>query len=146
MKRFVGCADMRGIVLHLGVGERIVESIELACRESGIRDAAVISAIGSARRMYFHRIESTADEPVNTFITIEDACEIGSIQGLILNGEAHLHVSFSDRNHAYNGHLEPGSEVQYLLEVALVELRGLPLKRATDQYGVNIITERQGEE
>lgn len=142
MKCFVGRADMRGIVLHLGKGEPILGSVELACREMGIRDAAVISGIGSARRMRFHRIESTADKPVNTFITVEQACEIGGIQGPILNGEAHLHVSFSDRYHAYNGHLEPGSEVQYLLEVTLVELPGLPLRRMTDEYGVSTIAER----
>ncbi len=139
MKYFAEPAAGRYAVLSLGKGELILESIEKACRELGIRNAVVTSAIGSARKVVFHYIESTADDPVNTFVTIDEACEIGSIQGLVLSGEPHLHISFSDRSRAYNGHLEPGSEVQYLLEVSLTEMKDMNLTRKADSFGISYI-------
>ena len=139
MKYFTEPAAGRCVVLSLGKGDLILESIEKACEELGIRNAVVTSAIGSARKVVFHYIESTADDPVNTFVTIDEACEIGSIQGLILNGEAHLHISFSDRSRAYNGHLEPGCEVQYLLEVSLMEMKDMNLTRKPDSFGISYI-------
>ena len=139
MKYFTEPASGRYVVLSLAKGDLILESIEKACEELGIRNAVVTSAIGSARKVVFHYIGSTADDPVNTFVTIDEACEIGSIQGLVLNGEPHLHISFSDRSRAYNGHLEPGSEVQYLLEVSLTEMKDMNLMRKADSFGISYI-------
>ncbi len=139
MRCFAEPAEGRHVVLSLDKGDLILESITKGCEELGIRNAVVTCAIGSARKVVFHRIESTADDPVNTYITVDEACEVGSIQGLVLDGVPHLHISFSDRTHAYNGHLEPGSEVQYLLEVALTEMKNLNLTRKKDAFGIDYI-------
>ena len=139
MRCFAEPAEGRHIVLSLDKGELILESIARACEDLGIRNAVVTSAIGSARKVVFHYIESTADDPVNTYVTIDEACEIGAIQGMVLDGVPHLHIAFSDHSRAYNGHLEPGSEVQYLLEVALVEMKNMDLTRKKDVFWIDYI-------
>ncbi|MGN0802203.1 MAG: PPC domain-containing DNA-binding protein [Candidatus Faecivicinus sp.] len=137
MRYFAGEGSGRKIVVNLSKGEDILEGIGAACREMNVKNAMIVSAIGSARKMRYHYVASTADDPENVFVTIDRACEIGAIQGLILDGDVHAHAAFSDaQGRAYNGHLEVGCEVLYLLEVSLVELGDLELKRYLDEYGV----------
>ena len=39
----------------------------------------------------------------------------------------------------YAGHMEPGCEVQYLAELAILELKDLPLTRKLDEFGISYI-------
>lgn len=144
MRYFVGSNHGRQIVVNLAKGEDIYESLCRVCREMNVKDAMIVSAIGSARRMRYHYVASTADDPENVYITVDKACEIGALQGLVLDGDVHAHVAFSDADgRAYSGHLESGCEVLYLLEVTMVELSELELKRYTDAFGVNYIDYRK---
>lgn len=147
MRYFTGAGGGRNIVVNLSKGEDILEGIGAACRAMNVRDAVIVGAVGSARKMRYHYVASTADDPENVFVTVDRACEIGALQGLILSGDVHVHAAFSDAaGRAYNGHLEPGCEVLYLLEVTLIELPDLRLKRYLDEYGVCYIDHcREGE-
>ena len=147
MKYFVGPGGGRQIVVNLAKGEDICEGIRAALGELGVRDAIIVGAVGSARKMRYHYVASAQDDPENVFVTVDMACEIGALQGLALDGDIHAHVAFSDAaGRAYNGHLEPGCEVLYLLEVAIIEMPGLALKRRKDAFGVSFIDWRQEEE
>ena len=46
----------------------------------------------------------------------------------------------SDSEKTYTGHMEPGCEVQYLAELAILELSELNIKRASDEFGISYIT------
>jgi hypothetical protein len=47
--------------------------------------------------------------------------ELLSVNGLIADGEPHLHIAVScGENEVYGGHLEDGSEVLYLAEIAIL--------------------------
>ena len=101
--------------MHLGKGDKVLESIQSEMDRLGVKNAVLLSAIGSMRKLTFHVITETTDKSVDKFITIEDAIEVGAMQGLILDGEPHLHIICSDKdNNKYVGHLENGCEVQYL--------------------------------
>ncbi|MCL6614258.1 MAG: DNA-binding protein, partial [Firmicutes bacterium] len=64
-----------------------------------------------------------------------------AIQGLIIDGQPHLHAVVSDRERAYAGHLENGCRVLYLAEIAAMELAGGEnLQRRPDERGINKIT------
>ena len=44
------------------------------------------------------------------------------------------------RDRVYTGHMEPGCEVQYLAELAILELPELPLIRKSDEFGISYLT------
>lgn len=142
MKSFVASGPGRAVVLHLGKGDLLLESIESECRRLGIRDGVVLSCIGSMRKAVFHVIMGTDDDPVNEFITLERPMEIGSVQGVILDGAPHLHIVCSDPQRVYTGHLEPGTEIQYLCEISILELGGLSLTRRKDAFGIDYIDQK----
>lgn len=141
MKSFV-CEKMgRVIVLHLGKGELLLESIEQELQRLNVRNAVLLSCIGSLRKCVFHYITSTSDLATDSFASIEKPLELSAMQGIVLNGKAHFHLVISDEDRVYSGHLEGGCEVQYLMEISLLELLDTSLERRTDEYGILYIDE-----
>ncbi len=129
----------RVIVIHLGKGEDILESIKSEISRSHIENGILISAIGSLRKASLHFITNTDETAVNKFITIERPIELSSAQGLIIDGEPHFHLTISEPDGLYAGHMEPGCEVQYLAELAILEFKGLQLARRLDPFGISYI-------
>lgn len=119
----------RVIVINLKRGELLLESIEEELEKLGVKDAIITGAIGSLKKAVFHRVTGMGREPEDEFITIEKPMELASLQGIVANGRAHFHMVTSDLEATYTGHLEPGTEVLYLVEISLVEIKGLPLVR-----------------
>ena len=60
--------------------------------------------------------------------------EIVSISGVIASGQPHLHISLSQHDQAFGGHLEPGSIVLTLAEIVIVMLSA-KMERVIGQEG-----------
>lgn len=142
MRTYVGDRYGRHVIMHLGKGELVLESIQSEIKRLNIRTGIVTSGIGSARKIVYHRIGNLEKDPLNIFITMEGPTEIGAIQGLIIDGEPHLHITCYGEDGAYAGHLEPGCEVQYLAEVSILELLDADLVRDLDEFGISFINKR----
>lgn len=131
----------RIIIIHLSKGENILESIQTEIQRLNIKNAVLLSAIGSLRKANLHFITNTDDLAINEFITVERPIELSSAQGLIIDGEPHFHLTISEPDGMYAGHMEPGCEVQYLAEIALLELKDASLTRKTDEFGISYIAQ-----
>ncbi len=126
----------RVITISLRRGEMLLEGIQQAIAETGIRDAAVLSCIGTLSAMTWHRVTTLEDKPREEYPSVQGPLELCCIQGLVVEGTPHFHIVCSDKNGTYAGHLEPGCEVLYLAEIVLLELAGKPLHRVTDENGL----------
>lgn len=130
----------RIITVSLRRGEMLLEGIQQAIEEAGIRDAAIISCVGTLSSMTWHRVTSLDMKPKEEYPTVCGPLELCAVQGLVVAGTPHLHIICADQNSTYAGHLEPGCEVLYLAEVVLLELAGKPLRRAADENGLKQLT------
>jgi hypothetical protein len=75
--------------------------------------------------------------PVEHFEHWEDEpLELASIDGIIADGEPHLHAVVSDSEKAYSGHLEEGCRVLYLAEIVIVEINSLNLTRVRNEKNI----------
>lgn len=126
----------RIITISLRRGEMLLEGIQQAINEAHIRDAVVLSCIGTLSSMTWHRVTTLDDKPKEEYPTVHGPLELCCIQGLVVEGAPHFHIVCSDKNGTYAGHLEPGCEVLYLAEIVLMELAGHPLRRVTDENGL----------
>jgi uncharacterized protein len=144
MKKFIGEQLGRIVVLHLKRGEKLLETITEQLKELGIKDAIVLNGIGSLQKVKFHIAGSTAakDEPV--FTSLENTpIELGAIQGMVLNGNAHFHMIVSHLDKTLLGHVDPECEVLYLAEITLAELKGVNVDRiVNDVTGVGELIPR----
>lgn len=143
MKKYTGYEFGKVIILNLQRGDLLLETIEEELEKSGIKNALLTSAIGSMQKVVLHRVVGTGREPEDEFITLDRPMELASLQGVVLDGKAHFHMVVSDVEQAYTGHLEPGTEVLYLGEVSLVEIKDVSLCRVKDENNIAIIVEKE---
>lgn len=143
MKKYMGYGLGQVIILNLKRGDLLLETIEEELKKSGIKNALLTSAIGSMQKVVLHRVIGMGREPEDEFITLEKPMELASLQGIVLNGKAHFHMVVSDVEQAYTGHLEPGTQVLYLGEISLVELKGVSLCREKDENNIGMIVEKE---
>ena len=124
---------MEIVAIGLQPGEMLLESIRKACAEHDIQNGAVVSGIGTLKSCHMHYIEHTNFPSTDRFYTINAPLELLSVSGLIANGEPHLHAVVSrGEEDVWAGHLEDGSEVAYLAEIAILKFNDLRLARHLD--------------
>jgi predicted DNA-binding protein with PD1-like motif len=131
----------RTFVLGLDSGDYVLESIKELLKKEKIKDAVVVSAIGTIDQYRAHYVTTTGFPPQNRFEHWKDRpLELASINGIIANGEPHLHVVVSDHEKAYAGHLEDGCRTLYLVELVIIELKGLNLRRERNDKNIMALT------
>lgn len=123
----------RVIVLNLKRGDKLIESITEHLEKEGVRNAVLVSIVGSLRKLVYHRPINFAMSAEDEFITVEAPMEIGSVMGTVINGKPHFHIVASDLEKTHVGHLEPGTEILYLAEIVLCEIDGINIDRLLDE-------------
>ena len=131
----------RIITVSLQRGDLLLEGIQDAIREAGIRDAVVLSCIGTLSSLTWHRVTTLETKPREEYPTVNGPLELCALQGSVAGGAPHFHIVCSDQAGVYAGHLEPGCEVLYLAEVVLLELAGKPLRRVRNENGLNVLAQ-----
>lgn len=111
----------RYIALRLDPGEDVLLSLRAAVREQGIRNAAILSGVGSLDHYHFHVVKTTKMPPGNTFVQGEGPFDILTVTGLVVDREVHAHITFSNTELAMGGHLEEGCRVLTFAVVVMAE-------------------------
>jgi len=111
----------RFVALRLDPGEDVLLSLRVAVVEQGIRNAVILSGVGSLDRYHFHVVKTTNMPPGNTFVRGEGPFDILTVNGLVVNGEVHAHITFSNTELALGGHLEEGCRVLTFAVVVMAE-------------------------
>ena len=134
------------VVIRLDTGDLVLESIREACGDHDVDTGAVVSAIGTLRNLCVHYLhtDDLAQERAdrNTMVELDGCWEISGIQGLIADGEPHLHVTAWDGDRTIGGHLEEGNEINALGEILVRRLEGIELIREPNEYGVSMLERR----
>jgi predicted DNA-binding protein with PD1-like motif len=114
-------AASRLVALRLDPGEDVLLSLRAAVKDQEIRNAAILSGVGSLDRYHFHVVQTTNMPPGNTFVQGEGPFDILTVSGLVVNGEVHAHITFSNTDLAMGGHLEEGCRVLTFAVVVMAE-------------------------
>jgi predicted DNA-binding protein with PD1-like motif len=122
------------VIIGFGPGEMLLESIRAACAKAKIVNGVVVSGVGTLKTCRMHYIKHTDFPPQDVFFTVKKPLELVSVSGIIADGEPHLHIviSCADKE-VWAGHLEDGSEIAYLAEIAILKSNGLRLERHLDE-------------
>jgi predicted DNA-binding protein with PD1-like motif len=119
----------RYIALRLDPGEDVLRMLRDAVQTYGIRNAAILSGVGSLDRYHFHVVKTTNMPPGNTFVQGEGPFDILTVTGLVVDGEVHAHITFSNTELAMGGHLEEGCRVLTFAVVVMAEVLDVDLTR-----------------
>ena len=136
MKTFTSKNGGRVHLIHLTEGDDLLKSISEAAKTLHIETGIVTSGIGSLRKVVYHYTNATTEKPQDEFCTVNSVCELVSLQGIILEGEPHLHGLMTiGGGTCHSGHVEEGCEVQYLVEISIIEVEDFPVGRRAGKYG-----------
>ena len=140
METFVSHQVGRTFVVKLVQGEDLLESIETLIAQQNIENAVIVSGIATFDQSALHMISGT-QYPIRVYVDrkTDVPLEVVGVEGLICDGEPHLHCTISDRNQAYAGHLLRGCRILYLGELVIQELLGLNITRHPNELGANHI-------
>ena len=110
------------IFIRLNPGDDVLASLTEAAEKNGIKNAVIISGFGSTKTHHFHVVASRENPPENAFVKEDKASDVLDFSGCIINGRVHAHITHSDTEIAYGGHLESGVHVLTFLNITLAEV------------------------
>ena len=116
-------------LLRVDPGEDVLVSTQRFLKEAGIQQAVVLGGYGTLAAYHLHWVTHNRIPTENLFRRGEGGIEILAMNGLVVDGEPHIHVALSTPEGAFGGHLEPGCIAYVLCEVFFGEVEGLPLSR-----------------
>jgi uncharacterized protein len=125
----------RVVVLRLKYMADLLAGIESAVAQQRIKNAVILSGVGSVRNYHVHSVSNRTFPSRNIFTKDNTKpADIVSMNGYVLNGKVHAHMTMTDGDKAFGGHLEPETNV---FTFAIITIGVLPddmdLSRADDK-------------
>ena len=110
------------IVIRLDTGDDMLLCIREAVAQHGVANAVLLGAIGSVNQYHVHVVDTLELPPRDVFLKGEEALDILSLNGVVMGGRAHAHVSFSGTRLTMGGHLEEGCRVLAFCQIMMLVL------------------------
>jgi predicted DNA-binding protein with PD1-like motif len=102
----------RVVVVRLKYDTDLWGGLQEMVRKLGIRQAVILGGIGSVRGYHVHTVTSRTFPSHNVYTRDPTMpADLLSMGGYVMGGKVHAHVSLADPEHAFGGHLEPGTTV-----------------------------------
>ena len=130
-------------ILRVDPGEDVLLAVKQFLNETGLRQAVVMGGYGTLAEYHLHWVKHNRIPPVNTYGKGEGGIEILAMNGLVVEGEPHIHVALSTLAGAFGGHLEEGCIAYVLCEIFLAEVSGATLNRQSVSVNVPNMGEGQ---
>lgn len=113
----------RIVVVRVRRGVDLLDGLKKAVEREGIRNAAILSGVGSLTSYHVHAVDNTTLPAKNVFYKAEGPQDLLNVNGYVIDGRIHAHIVFSDDEKGLGGHLEPGTTV---FTFAIVTLGVMP--------------------
>jgi predicted DNA-binding protein with PD1-like motif len=125
----------RVLVLRFKYQADLLAGLESMVKQYKIRNAVILAGIGSVRNYHIHSVSNRTFPSKNTYTKDPTTpADIVSMNGYIMNGEIHAHMTMTTADHAFGGHLEPGTNVFTFAIVTIgVMADGVDFSHLTDK-------------
>ncbi len=102
----------RVITLRFKFGTDMLAGLEKMVAQQKIRNAVILAGAGSVRGYHLHQVSNRELPSKNMFEKNANApADLISMNGYIIDGKIHAHMTLATPDKAFGGHLEPGTEV-----------------------------------
>lgn len=125
----------RVVILRFKYDTDLLAGMQKMVKQEHIRNAVILSAAGSVRGYQVHQVSNRTFPSKNTFVKNPTApADLIGMNGYIINGNVHAHMTLANPDKAFGGHLEPGTNVFAFAVVTLGVLDdGVDLSRVADK-------------
>jgi uncharacterized protein len=110
----------RVVILRFKFDTDLLAGLERMIKQEKIVNAVFLSALGSVRGYQVHQVSNRNFPSKDMFVRNPAApADLISMNGYVINGRVHAHITLADPDHAFGGHLEPGTTVFTFAAVTL---------------------------
>jgi predicted DNA-binding protein with PD1-like motif len=109
-------------IIRMRSGTDLLEGLNLAVKQKSIKNAVIIAGIGSVTDYHYHVVSDKNLPPAQEYPKASVPMDMTSVQGYILNGKVHAHITLSNENSMVGGHLEPGTKALTFFIVTIAVL------------------------
>lgn len=124
-------------IVKMKPGTDLLACLNETVKSEKIKNAVILSGIGSVTDYHFHVVSSKDLPPDQEYPGASVAKDLTTVQGYILNGRVHAHITLSDENSVVGGHLEPGTKALTFFIVTLGILPDHLEMDDLDKYRIN---------
>lgn len=102
----------RIVVLRFKFRTDLLAGMEKIVKEQKIRNAVILSGAGGVRGYHVHQVSNRDFPSKNMFEKDPNApADLIGMNGYVIDGKIHAHMTLATPDKAFGGHLEPGTEV-----------------------------------
>src|ERR1700678_3240756 len=102
----------RVVVLRFKFDSDLLAGIEKMVKQEKIRNAVILAGAGSVRGYQLHQVSNRTFPSKNMYEKDPTApADLISMNGYIIDGAIHAHMTLATPEKAFGGHLEPGTNV-----------------------------------
>ncbi len=125
----------RVLVLRFKYNTDLLDGIRKMVKQEKIRNGVILSGVGSVTGYQIHQVSNRSFPSRNVFVKNPTApADIIGMNGYVINGKLHPHITLANPEKAFGGHLEPGTTVFTFAIVTIGVLNdGADLSRADDK-------------
>jgi hypothetical protein len=116
-------------ILRVDPGEDILAAVEQFIAEAHLKQAVVLGGYGTMAVYHLHWVTHNRIPTDNLFRKGEGGIEILAMNGLVVDGQPHIHVALATPDSGFGGHLEPGCIAYVVCEIFFGEVEGKTLTR-----------------
>ena len=106
-------------IIRLKTGSDMLEGLKTAVEEKDISNGVILSGIGSVTDYHYHVVSDKNLPPAEEYPKASVPMDLTSVQGYVLDGRVHAHITLSDENSMVGGHLEEGTRALTFIIVTI---------------------------
>jgi predicted DNA-binding protein with PD1-like motif len=122
-------------IVRLKYRTDLLDGLERWVSSEKIRNAVILSAIGSVTNYHYHTVANRTFPSKNIFVKDPvSPADLVTMNGYVIDGRVHAHATFSNPDKAFGGHLEKGTNVFTFAIVTIGVLKdGIDLGKVDDK-------------
>lgn len=102
----------RVVILRFKFEADLLAGIEKMVKQEKIKHAVILAGAGSVRGYQVHQVSNRTFPSKNMFVKDPTApADLIGMNGYVIDGKVHAHMTLATPEQAFGGHLEPGTSV-----------------------------------
>ncbi len=123
----------RVVILRLKYKTDLLAGLQKMVKQEHIQNGVILSAIGSVRGYQVHQVTNRTLPTEDTFVkNPTQPADIVSMNGYVIDGRLHPHITLATPDRVIAGHLEPGTEVFTFAIVTIGVMNDADLRQVDD--------------
>ena len=124
----------RIVVIRLKYKANLLDGMNKIVKEQHIQNGVILSAVGSLRGYEIHTVSNRDMPSEDTFVkNPTQPADLVSMNGYVINGRIHAHMTIATPDRVIAGHVEEGNEVFTFAIVTIGVMNGTNLDKIDDK-------------